>query len=75
MFIIEPEGTLPIPSLQEIRIEKHFPSRFGARVEFISLCVMIWKELCYVRLFKRKCFFEALRHALWVSNGLLKINY
>lgn len=59
MFIIEPEGTLPIPSLQEICIEKHFPSRFGARVEFISLCVMIWKELCNVRLFKRSGF---LRH-------------
>lgn len=71
MFIIEPEGTLLIPSLLEIHLEKHFPSRFGARVEFIGLCVMIWNELCNVRLFKRKCFFEALRNVLCVSNGLL----
>lgn len=74
MFTIYPEGTWLIPSLLEIHLEKHFPSRFGVRVKYIGLFMMIWKELCNLGLFKRKCLFEAPRNVLCVSNGLLKVN-
>lgn len=73
MFIIDPEGLL-IPSLLEIHLKKHFPSRCGVRVKCIGLSVTIWKELCNLRLFKRKCLFEALRNVSCV-NELLKVNY
>lgn len=77
MFIIDPGRTLLIPSFLEIhllRTLQHFPSRFGVRVKYIGLSVMIWKELCTLRLLKRKCLFEALRNVSCVSSGLLKPN-
>jgi len=73
-YVGDPEGTLLDPNMLEVSLKKGFPRRFGARVEYIRPRVMIWKEQCNVRLFKRKCLFDALRNVSCVSTGLLKIN-
>lgn len=70
----DPEGTYLQLIGNKLSLEKRFPSRFGARVEYVRLHVMIWKEPCNVRLFKRKCLCGAFRNISCVSTGLLKIN-